>query len=565
MRNSSLQIDEKRSEILNCSEHLLVIGGPGSGKTTISLLKAFQYIDHKGLCNGQKVLFLSFSRNARARIEESARSFIEYNDLWSQLVIETFHSFFLNILKTHGYLVGVQNPIQIILPHQDDAIKSAFSNKADLEKEYQRLMREEGKITFDAFSTLTSELLKKSNKIIQLLSQCYPLIIIDEAQDTDSLQWSILQGFKKYSQLIFLGDLDQQIFDYRPDVNPERIEEIKKDLNPLIVDLSDDNHRNPGNEIRKCAMDVRSSVGFSNNYESVNVIRYAPIGDTKDKFIIQALARMYKTLKKEGIINPSICFLCSYNKGTIMVSKALLKKNIKHELIFDETAAIYSGLLISSLLEPIGDTNDKLKIIFTIFQEYYFAKNNISEAEKYERWINSLKTDNLRSTKATKFWIEFLNKLSFGVFTGVPKDDWIFIRESLLSSGVVSIVKFAKNSRLLFAFQSGKRLNELLSAHWIDNGDYKGAQGFLQKAMTEAQLERKSESYKGIYVMTTYKSKGKEFDGVILFQNNYHSPIDLIKDGNLEHARKVFYVAVTRAKSKVTLLLQHGADCQILL
>lgn len=88
----TLTICEKRKQVLSAAGHTLVTGGPGSGKTTIALLKALSRID-TGLKNGQSVLFLSFSRAAVARIIETAKKEIP-RDKQKLLNIQTFHSFF---------------------------------------------------------------------------------------------------------------------------------------------------------------------------------------------------------------------------------------------------------------------------------------------------------------------------------------------------------------------------------------------------------------------------------------------------------------------------------------
>ena len=68
-----MQLTEKQLEIMAAQGHLLVTGGPGSGKTTVSILKAAE-IAKQHLGPGQKVLFLSFARATVSRVVEA----IEY-------------------------------------------------------------------------------------------------------------------------------------------------------------------------------------------------------------------------------------------------------------------------------------------------------------------------------------------------------------------------------------------------------------------------------------------------------------------------------------------------------
>ena len=88
-----LQNDELRKDILKSVSPLLIMGGPGSGKTTIALFKAKQLIEETGtLKKNQKVLFLSFARATISRVEEQAGDLIP-EDTKQQIEINTYHGF----------------------------------------------------------------------------------------------------------------------------------------------------------------------------------------------------------------------------------------------------------------------------------------------------------------------------------------------------------------------------------------------------------------------------------------------------------------------------------------
>lgn len=111
-----MELTAKQKEVLVAHNNLLVIGGPGSGKTTISILKAAQ-IAESLQSSEQKVLFLSFARATISRVIEV----IEYEQeippkQKRQIAVETYHSFFWRILNTHGYLLGLKQPLSILTP-----------------------------------------------------------------------------------------------------------------------------------------------------------------------------------------------------------------------------------------------------------------------------------------------------------------------------------------------------------------------------------------------------------------------------------------------------------------
>ena len=89
-----------RDRILAADGHVLVTGGPGCGKTTVALRKALLRIGTE-LLPGQKVLFLSFSRAAIARIIQAARKDLP-KESRRHLDIQTFHSFCWQLVRGHG-------------------------------------------------------------------------------------------------------------------------------------------------------------------------------------------------------------------------------------------------------------------------------------------------------------------------------------------------------------------------------------------------------------------------------------------------------------------------------
>jgi DNA helicase-2/ATP-dependent DNA helicase PcrA len=111
-----MQLTEKQLEVMAAAGHILATGGPGSGKTTISILKAAQ-IAGRDLRRGQRILFLSFARATVSRVIEA----IEYEqripgEQKRRINVETYHSFFWRILKAHGYLVGLPRRLSILTP-----------------------------------------------------------------------------------------------------------------------------------------------------------------------------------------------------------------------------------------------------------------------------------------------------------------------------------------------------------------------------------------------------------------------------------------------------------------
>ena len=182
-----------RDRILKADGHVLVTGGPGCGKTTVALRKALLRIE-AGLLPGQNVLFLSFSRAAVARIVQAAREKLP-KKFRRNLDIQTFHSFCWQLVQGHGYLLGPASPIRLLPPHDERAMRNGVKNDDPIwDNERERLFLEEGRITFDLFAPKALAILQRSNAHRKLIADCYPLIIIDEAQDTGTEQWACMKA-----------------------------------------------------------------------------------------------------------------------------------------------------------------------------------------------------------------------------------------------------------------------------------------------------------------------------------------------------------------------------------
>src|SRR5262249_24059085 len=153
------------------------------------------------LLPGQHILFLSFARATVSRVIEA----IEHEqqiprEQRRRREVDTYHSFFWRILKAHGYLVGLPRRLAILTPPAEaialSAIRSDYAAEARLtaaelaekrqreQAERTRLSRE-GRVCFDLFAPLVADILHGSTRIRRLIAAMYPVVILDEFQDTN--------------------------------------------------------------------------------------------------------------------------------------------------------------------------------------------------------------------------------------------------------------------------------------------------------------------------------------------------------------------------------------------
>jgi DNA helicase-2/ATP-dependent DNA helicase PcrA len=568
----------ERQKILDAKGHILVTGGPGSGKTTIALKKALIKIE-QGLHPGQSILFLSFSRAAVARILESAEKWVP-KAILSLISVQTFHSFFWQILKTNGYLLGTPRKLQIFLPHDEKALSKGMKIENPgwpaWEKQREQLFFKDGCVAFDLFAPKTLEILDRCKSIATLLGNKYPLIIVDEAQDTDDHQWGCVKKFANCSQLLFLADLEQQIYDFRPGVSTERVMDILSDISPLRVDLGSQNNRSPGVEILKFGNDLLLDRPSKEGYKGLTRTTFSPNAQKRDMAIRGAVGRLINEIKKETGTPPhNIAFLTSWGKGVTIISNALRgngeKKTIPHRVIFDEAIALLSSRVVAFLMEPKQKSNKSsdLATILDLLIEIENAKGNVTALKNAKQWQGYSekikRKEKYRAVKLTKAIINIFETLDGNFMQGNPKKDWLSVRRLLWDSNVKALQAVNSSVQYLMAFNRGKRISQGLAEAWKENTQYLKCREIIEKALTEEQLLSDDNESRGIHVMTLHKSKGKEFDGVIIFDESRISPLLYgDKEPPYYKSRKLFRVGITRAKTHVLLLTDRFTPTPLL-
>jgi DNA helicase-2/ATP-dependent DNA helicase PcrA len=373
-----LTICKDRQRILDAKGHVVVTGGPGSGKTTIALRKALLRIG-AGLDRGQKVLFLSFSRAAVARIVEAARKDLPA-ETRKLLEVQTFHSFCWQLVRGHGYLLGAPRKIQIIMPHDERARRDgATEHDPAWDAERERLFREEGLLAFDLFAPKALALFQRSNAVRELVAGRYPLIIVDEAQDTGTEQWGCIAALADLVQLVCLADLDQQIYDFRHDVSPERLNEIIALLKPERVELGGQNNRSPTVEIVKFGNDILANTPRHAKYEGVSLFNFQSDAGKRDRAIRQAVGTVYRAIEKRTGGPPRhVGYLTNWGKGVAIIARALQggagQREIPHHVAMDEAEILLATRVVALCLEPVHDIWVSLATGLDLLASLYRAK-----------------------------------------------------------------------------------------------------------------------------------------------------------------------------------------------
>lgn len=603
-----VDLTETQKEVLRAGGHQLVTGEPGSGKTTVSILKGAK-IAREALKPGQQTLFLSFARATVSRVleaidEESAITPEERR----RIEVDTYHSFFWRILKTHGYLVGFPRRMTILTPPNEaialSAVRSGYKAASKLSEEEKaekrareeaeriRLATEEGRVCFDLFADRVAILLHGSNKVRSLISTMYPYIILDEFQDTSADQWRVVRALGASSTLIALADPEQRIFDFIG-ADPERLNHFKTAFAPAVHDLAGDNHRSKGTEIALFGNDILTGKFRKNEYKGIG---YAPYESNQNQAyaslvgqVLQARKRLIETGRRDW----SLAILVPTKKMTRLVSDVLREPfgnvpPIAHTAAVDMEGPILAAEIIAFLLQQRGHAgcfDEFIELMCGYFHGRGGAaptKGDMDEAARFRgalaKWNECLAKGRPTPGNSVLKGTHVVHQASAGLtLTGDPDADWVAVRGVLDAGPCQRLNDVAKEVRNVRLLERGTQLRQGLAQDWRDTGGYRNALAITRQSFVQEHFATANKPESGIVVMNMHKAKGKQFDEVIIFEGwpkrvrgeivanpdrivsgNFH-------DGAMTQARQNFRVSVTRAKVRTTILTPKDDVCVLLL
>ncbi len=566
-------LDVKRTEILSTDGHLLVEGGPGSGKTTIALLKAKELIAGGRLERGQKILFLSFARATVSRVEEQAGNLITAEHK-KHVEVNTYHGFTWQLIQTFGYLVRKFRSFKLLTPPHLQALSSNIE-KMHRDDFKRTLLADQGLLCFDLFCELASEILQKSKRIRTLLSSKYPYIIVDEFQDTDSHEWAFIKLFGEQSTVFALADLNQRIFEFRG-ASITRIPEFKETFKGVHFDLGSENNRSGDTDIAVFGDDLLTGANKGKTYTDVKVIQYL-FHKTDHFFYLKImLAQRIRELKKKHPDNKwSLAILVRGKKDTLQISSYLSTCSTPgpfyHEVMIDPAGPALAAQIIARLLEPLTDADSAKKILIQDVLNHIkghssqLTQKSLKFAEGIEKYFIEGKVQGKTRQQFLEEIDDILTKREELRLTGSPAVDWLAVRNLFSGRGSEFIRHVHEDSQFIKLLKKGAVLSEGLAEAWRTTGAYTNAFRLIDVALTQEHFAATSRKWEGIFVMNVHKAKGKEFDEVLMWEAPYKTLVIPDKNQQVSHAERiVMRVGVTRARERTTILTPQWSPSIIL-
>jgi DNA helicase-2/ATP-dependent DNA helicase PcrA len=230
-----------QESVLNAEDPVLVVlGGAGTGKTTVAIAVVRKILDRRRESGAQprRALFLSFSRAAVSQIVDRTTDTLGREADFVE--ITTFHAFSWHLIRRWGDAIGLPDP-KLISPSE------------------AKLFGASSGLTYDQLLPLALTLLDIP-AVCMHLRRRWAVIVSDEFQDTSDDQFELIMRIRGPARLVFLGDLNQCIYTNLPGVlgvGPERVAAALDLPGAREICLPDVSHRDPTNILPAAAAAIR--------------------------------------------------------------------------------------------------------------------------------------------------------------------------------------------------------------------------------------------------------------------------------------------------------------------
>jgi DNA helicase-2/ATP-dependent DNA helicase PcrA len=580
-------LNERQQEaVLHTKGPLLIVAGAGAGKTKTITHRIAHLID-KGV-PAHAILAVTFTNKAAGEMRERVRTLVPKGR--GIPLVATFHSLGVRMLREFHLAAGL--PKAFTIWDRDDSIRSlkrivenigsdlpprsalaAISRQkgdgvtlreysegasdyrsktvARIWEQYDKELREEGALDFDDLLLHALELLRRSEEVRLLLQHRWQYLTIDEYQDTNRSQYEIariLAGEQK--NICVVGDIDQNIYSWRGALI-EHLLDFEKNFAGTKVVLLEQNYRS-----------TRTILAAANSIIEKNRRRVP-----KNLFTDNPIGEAIQTFPARNEIEEA-WFVA--DRTARMIERGTPPK---------EVAVLYRENFQSRALEEAMLAGG---IPYRVLGTRFFERKEVKDVLSYVRAaMNPKSRMDMARIVATpargigKITLEKMLQGDDGELSGAAgakvasfRTSLAKIRHAVLHLPCSEAVGFAvEESGLESMFKKqgdeGKErfdnVRELVNFASRYDGEPppEGIERLLEEAALQSeQDELARDERNSVSLMTVHASKGLEFDAVFitgLEQGLFPSEREGGGERDPEEERRLFYVALTRAKSRVFL------------
>ncbi|WP_029518048.1 ATP-dependent helicase [Paenibacillus polymyxa] len=562
-----------------------VIAGAGSGKSTVLINRIKNLIENHAVPE-QEVLAITFTRNTADELKKklSKMGYIDVN-------IGTFHSICSRILAKEGINLTQD---KLIKEWQIEKLFSDGENRLDVkdiisfisyQKNYMKtytdtFMVKESNYDEDELRDYYRkyEFFKQANDLHDFddyLLNClealrnnpnkhtYDFVLVDEHQDSNLVQNSILKEICKSGNMFCVFDYRQAIFSFRGG-NPEYCMNFSNDWNDATIINLDLNYRSASGIVESANTFIEKYYGDYEHYSKA-------IPSREEQGIIKIESSYDRESEGEKIANEIECLIKKYNKPKEIavlyrlnshsgyIEHELRKRNIEYDIVNDSSffkRKEIAGILAYMKLIVNPHDDGAFLDMFRLRNQplAYFSEKILSEIKRFSGANNMSMYEALISMRYQNSW----QRNSALQFEGYINRLRLQLDKNITTSLLVD--------NIIKVFQ----MNEYIEEKYSNEEDIKDRKDSLEILKTFVKSEspvkfldyinnstKKKSKDKCVKLMSVHASKGLEFDNVFLIG---------VEDGKFPHNKsdlideaRLFYVGVTRAKENQTIS-QIGVD-----
>ncbi len=605
-------LDGLNKEQREAAEHIdgpvLILAGAGSGKTRTVTYRIAHMVREKGV-SPLNILALTFTNKAAKEMKERAEALVG-NDIHN-LQISTFHSFSVRLLRIYGEKLGYGKNFNIYdtddqksliskimkeLNVQDDSTPGKIANRIsklkekgidiktierevdlrvpsnrvffDIYDKYDKTLRSSNAMDFSDLILNANKLLDNS-EVLERVQERYRYIIVDEYQDTNDLQYEIINKIaSKYNNICVVGDEDQSIYAFRG-ANINNILNFERDYKNALVIKLEKNYRsterilNAANELIRNNKSSRGKKLWTDagKGEKIQVFNAANTFDEAN-FIAEEIVRK----NREGVPFKDMAVLYRTNAQSRVLEEKMLLNNIKYRVYggmqFFQRREVKDLLAYLSVINNIQDNLNFVRIINVpkrSIGDKSVAKFTEIAAQKGISLFESLKyIDEVSGLRAAaKEKLKDFYRLLTDVLENLEHMTVSEIFQEILNrTKYIDSIEDNKEDRV-------KNIEELMNSIREIEREYPGItlSEYLEFISLTSATDSMDDEENFVKLMTIHSSKGLEFDFVFIAgmeEGLFPGEASILNDEDLEEERRLCYVAITRAKKE--LRLSHASE-----
>ena len=595
----------QREAVRTLEGPVLILAGAGTGKTRTVTCRIAHMLE-KGV-DPEGILALTFTNKAAREMAERVAGLVNEEQA-KKMTVCTFHSLCVRILRKEIGKLGYKENFSIFTgsdqaglikrlimecggrkeklePNQVIAVYSAARNRGLSYKEiddsliaavagaYQRELKAQNAVDFDDLLILAERVLRCYPDVLERWQERFSHITVDEFQDTNALQMSLLrQLVGPAHNVCVVGDDDQSIYGWRGAQISNILEFESFFPNPKVIKL-EENYRCT-RQVLDCANAlIRHNLGRRDKTLRTTKQGELPVrlvslpgADEEADFVAEEIEDIHRS-KREDWDHFAVLFRA--NAQSRLLEMALRERHIPYRMVgtrsfFDrrEVKDILSYLHV--MANPSADLH-LLRVLNTPPRGISATTAGLiidTSREIHESVWNTLRDKRLlkdcsdRSCAAIGAFVELME--SYRVRFSEKDERYADVLQDLLNAiGYEEYIsRNCKTDEERLARQSA--IHDLLEnlREWRPSGGSNRLQDFLASLSLDDEKEEEDiENKKGVCLITMHAAKGLEFPRVYIVgvEKGILPHTRAVDEGNLDEERRLLYVGITRAQEQLTL------------